>query len=70
MEDERYKLQLIIDNKELNELKGAIEMTNVLAKTLSNYSFQDKILSISNTLAEITKNINSIFFIINLTTLM
>lgn len=63
MEDERYKLQLIIDNKELNELKGVIEMTNVLAKTLSNYSFQDKILSISNTLAEITKNINSSYIL-------
>lgn len=63
MEDERYKLQLIIDNKELNELKGVIEMTNVLAKTLSNYSFQDKILSISNTLSEITKNINSSYIL-------
>lgn len=56
MEDEKNKLQLVIDN---TELKGVIEATKIFAQTLSNYSFQKKIYSISNTLAEITKNINS-----------
>ena len=56
MEDEKNKLQLVIDN---TELKGIIEATKIFAQTLSNYSFQKKIFSISNTLAEITKSINS-----------
>ena len=56
MEDEKNKLQLVIGN---TELKGVIEATKIFAQTLSNYSFQKKIYSISNTLAEITKNINS-----------
>lgn len=56
MEDEKNKLQLVIDN---TELKGIVEATKIFAQTLSNYSFQKKIFSISNTLAEITKSINS-----------
>lgn len=60
MEDEKNKLQLVIDN---TELKGIIEATKRFAQTLSNYSFQKKIFSISNTLAEITKSINSSYIL-------
>lgn len=57
------KLQLVIDNNELNELKGIIEATKLFAQTLSNYSIQNKMLNISNTLTEITKNINSSYLL-------
>ena len=62
MADE-IKLQLAIDNNELNELKGIIEATKLFAQTLSNYSIQNKMLNISNTLTEITKNINSSYLL-------
>lgn len=51
-------MRLGIDN---TELKGVIEATKILAQTLSNYSYQEKIFSISNTLVEITKDINSLY---------
>lgn len=57
------KSQLVIDNNELKELKGIVEATKLFAQTLSNYSIQDKMLSISNTLTEITKNINSSYLL-------
>ena len=57
------EIQLVIDNNELNELKGIIEATKLFAQTLSNYSIQNKMLNISNTLTEITKNINSSYLL-------